>query len=204
LNPGTESGMELRQKQFEDEAVTLTLWASSCCLTTSISEWLGCSLSCTCTCNGVHMYTIINNHELGISGHSMGGHGALICALKNPAMYKSVSAFAPICNPINCPWGQKAFSGYLGSNQETWKSWDATEIVKHYSGPPFSYILIDQGKEDGFLPEGQLLPGNFVESCREQKLPVVLRMQEGYDHSYYFVSTFIGDHIKHHADVLNA
>lgn len=140
----------------------------------------------------------------GISGHSMGGHGALICALKNPAMYKSVSAFAPICNPINCPWGQKAFSGYLGSNQETWKSWDATELVKHYSGPPFSYILIDQGKEDGFLPEGQLLPGNFVEVCREQKLPVVLRMQEGYDHSYYFVSTFIGDHIKHHADVLNA
>ena len=139
----------------------------------------------------------------GISGHSMGGHGALICALKNPTMYKSVSAFAPICNPVNCQWGQKAFSGYLGSNQESWKNWDATELVKCYSGPPFSYILIDQGKEDGFLEPGQLLPGNFVESCRERKLPVVLRMQEGYDHSYYFVSTFIGDHVKHHADVLN-
>ena len=139
-----------------------------------------------------------------ISGHSMGGHGALICALKNPGMYKSVSAFAPICNPINCPWGKKAFSGYLGGDREGWKRWDACELLKTYNGPPFSYILIDQGKDDTFLTEKQLLPENFVDSCRGAGMQVVLRMQEGYDHSYYFVASFIGDHIKYHAESLNA
>lgn len=138
----------------------------------------------------------------GITGHSMGGHGALICALKNPGQYKSVSAFAPICNPINCPWGQKAFTGYLGNNKEEWKSWDACELVKVYKGPPFSYILVDQGKADNFLQQ-ELLPNNFVEACRGAGVQVVLRMQEDYDHSYYFISSFIGDHIKHHADILN-
>lgn len=142
--------------------------------------------------------------RVAISGHSMGGHGALICALKNPRKYKSVSAFAPICNPMNCPWGKKAFSGYLGPNQAAWKSWDACELVKNYKGPPFSsYILIDQGKDDSFLAQGQLLPANFVEACREVGMQVMLRMQEGYDHSYYTVSTFLGDHIKHHANCLN-
>ena len=138
-----------------------------------------------------------------IFGHSMGGHGALVCALKNPGKYKSVSAFAPICNPINCPWGQKAFSGYLGNDRECWKEYDATELVKHYSGPPLSYILIDQGKSDNFYSEKQLLPENFVAACRERSVPVVLRMQEGYDHSYYFISTFVSDHLKHHANALN-
>ena len=139
-----------------------------------------------------------------IFGHSMGGHGALICALKNPGMYKSVSAFAPICNPVNCPWGAKAFTGYLGEDRVTWKEWDATELARQYTGTPFTYIIIDQGKEDNFLKAGQLLPENFVEACREAKLPVMLRMQEGYDHGYSFIATFIEDHIKKHAEILTA
>lgn len=154
--------------------------------------------------------TYISSHfpvlitKQAICGHSMGGHGALICALKNPGMYKSVSAFAPICNPVNCPWGQKAFSGYFGSNKEEWKEWDACHLVKKFKGPSFSYILIDQGKGDNFLAQNQLLPENFVDACREVGMQVVLRMQEDYDHSYYFISSFIGEHIKHHADILNA
>lgn len=144
------------------------------------------------------------SQRAGIMGHSMGGHGALICALRNPSKYKSVSAFAPICNPMNCPWGQKAFTGYLGSNKAIWKGWDACELVKDYKGPPLSsYILIDQGKQDTFLSQGQLLPENFVEACRGAGMEVVLRMQEGYDHSYYFIATFMEDHIKHHAKCLN-
>ncbi|XP_070538674.1 S-formylglutathione hydrolase-like [Ptychodera flava] len=137
-----------------------------------------------------------------IFGHSMGGHGALICAFKNPGKYKSVSAFAPICNPVVCPWGQKAFTGYLGSNQETWKEHDATHLVAKYNGPILD-ILIDQGKDDNFLA-GQLFPENFVSACRENKVPVVLRMQEGYDHSYFFIATFVEDHIRHHAKYLKA
>jgi len=138
-----------------------------------------------------------------IMGHSMGGHGAVICFLKNPGLYKSVSAFSPICNPINCPWGQKAFEGYLGSDKSTWEEYDAVALTKGYQGPPTD-ILIDQGKSDEFLQKAQLLPNNFVNACAEAKIPVVLRMQEGYDHSYYFISTFIGDHIAHHAKHLNA
>lgn len=138
--------------------------------------------------------------QQGIFGHSMGGHGALICALKNPGMYKSVSALAPICNPINAPLGQKAFTGYLGPDKELWKRYDATELAKSYSGPMFSnYILIDQGKDDEFLAT-QLLPDNFIQGCQSRKIPVVLRMHEGYDHGYFFVSSFIGDHIKMHAE----
>jgi len=138
-----------------------------------------------------------------IMGHSMGGHGALICFLKNPGLYKSVSAFAPICNPINCPWGQKAFEGYLGSDMAAWQEYDAVTLTKSYHGPPTD-ILIDQGKADEFLQKGQLLPETFVTACAAAKIPVVLRMQEDYDHSYFFISTFIGDHIAHHAKHLNA
>ncbi len=145
----------------------------------------------------------IQSEKQAIFGHSMGGHGALICALKNPGHFKSVSAFAPICNPMNCPWGEKAFSGYLGSDRVTWKNWDACELVKQYSGPPLPHILIDQGKDDSFFTQKQLLPENFVEACREVGMQVILRLQEGYDHSYYFISSFIGDHIKHHANILN-
>ncbi|XP_013389455.1 S-formylglutathione hydrolase-like [Lingula anatina] len=113
-----------------------------------------------------------------VFGHSMGGHGALICALKNPGMFSSVSAFSPICNPCECAWGQKAFTGYLGSDKEAWKAHDASCLVKSYSGPPLGDILIDQGKDDNFLGQGQLLPDNFVAACAEAKVPVVLRMQE--------------------------
>jgi S-formylglutathione hydrolase len=140
--------------------------------------------------------------RVSIFGHSMGGHGALICALKNPGLYKTVSAFAPICNPINCPWGQKAFRGYLGENQEAWKEWDATCLVKGYNGPPLD-ILIDQGTADNFLPQGQLLPEAFEAASRENShIGLKLRMQEGYDHGYYFIATFIEDHIEHHAALL--
>ncbi|XP_015748864.1 PREDICTED: S-formylglutathione hydrolase-like [Acropora digitifera] len=110
---------------------------------------------------------------------------------------QSVSAFSPICNPVQCPWGQKALTGYLGSDKETWKEYDATELVKNYDGP-IPDILIDQGTDDQFYPS-QLLPENFVEACRLKNVPVTLRMQEGYDHSYYFISSFVEDHVKHHA-----
>ncbi|XP_077987311.1 S-formylglutathione hydrolase-like isoform X2 [Glandiceps talaboti] len=138
-----------------------------------------------------------------IFGHSMGGHGALICTLKNPGKYKSVSAFAPICNPMECPWGQKAFNGYLGANQESWKEYDATQLVSKYNGPVLD-ILIDQGQGDNFYSGKQLLPENFVSACRDNKVPVVFRLQEGYDHSYYFIATYVEDHIKHHAKHLKA
>lgn len=138
-----------------------------------------------------------------IFGHSMGGHGALICYLKNPGQYQSVSAFAPICNPSNCPWGTKAFTGYLGSNQETWKEWDATELAKTYKGSLISYILIDQGESDKFLHEKQLLPENFIDACRDSKIPVLLQKQEGYDHSYFFIASFVGTHIEYHANILS-
>ncbi|MBN3308167.1 S-formylglutathione hydrolase isoform X2 [Amia ocellicauda] len=145
----------------------------------------------------------VDSERMSISGHSMGGHGALICTLKNPGKYKAVSAFAPICNPMQCAWGQKAFSGYLGPDKSTWESYDATVLASRYSGPQLD-ILIDQGKEDQFLAAGQLLPDNLIAACTEKKLPVVFRLQQGYDHSYYFVLSFINDHIKHHAKYLNA
>ena len=132
----------------------------------------------------------------GIFGHSMGGHGALVCALRNPGQYRSVSAFAPIAAPMRCPWGQKAFSGYLGSNQESWKDYDASVLVakKGFARP----ILIDQGTADKFLAE-QLYPQVFADSCRQSGTSCTLRMQEGYDHGYYFISTFMEDHLRHHA-----
>lgn len=141
--------------------------------------------------------------NMSISGHSMGGHGALICALKNPGKYKAVSAFAPICNPIQCAWGQKAFSGYLGKDKKTWEAYDATVLAASYSGPQLD-ILIDQGRDDQFLSASQLLPDNLIAACSENKIPVVFRLQPGYDHSYFFIYSFITDHIKHHAKFLNA
>ncbi|KAK0062078.1 S-formylglutathione hydrolase isoform X3 [Biomphalaria pfeifferi] len=138
----------------------------------------------------------------GIFGHSMGGHGALICALKNPGLYRSVSAFAPIAHPTKCAWGKKCFTGYLGPADHVWREYDATELVKSYNGPPLD-ILVDQGASDEFLKEGQLLPERLMESCAESKMPCIMRMQEGYDHSYYFISTFIEDHINHHAKHLH-
>ena len=137
----------------------------------------------------------------GIFGHSMGGHGALICALKDPGAYRSVSAFAPILAPSQCPWGEKAFSGYLGPERETWRAWDATELVaqSRFEGP----ILIDQGEADQFLVE-QLRPERFEAACAAAGQPLNLRRHPGYDHGYYFISSFIADHIAHHAAALAA
>jgi S-formylglutathione hydrolase len=136
----------------------------------------------------------------GILGHSMGGHGALICALRNPKRYLSVSAFSPIVAPMQCPWGQKAFRHYLGEDQELWRNYDASELVK--KKPYHSPILIDYGTDDPYLAEGQLLPDIFVNACAESGQELILRMQTGYDHSYYFISTFIKDHLLHHAEAL--
>ena len=137
-----------------------------------------------------------------ISGHSMGGHGALICALKNPASYKSVSAFSPICNPVNCGWGSSCFDAYLGEDVSTWQAYDATLLVD--TGARVADILIDQGTADEFYDEKQLLPENFQEACEREGQPVTIRMQEGYDHSYHFIATFIGEHIAYHAKALKA
>ncbi len=137
----------------------------------------------------------------GIFGHSMGGHGALTIALKNPNAYCSVSAFAPIVAPMQVPWGEKAFSGYLGADVESWRAYDATELVANarFEGT----ILIDQGEADQFLAE-QLRPELFEAACAAAGQPLTLRRQPGYDHSYYFISTFIADHIAHHAAALAA
>jgi S-formylglutathione hydrolase len=140
----------------------------------------------------------------GIFGHSMGGHGALTIALRNPERYRSVSAFAPIAAPKQCPWGQKAFSGYLGPDRGQWSQYDATELVagvKDAAGRP--PILIDQGLSDQFL-QTQLHPHLFEEACRKVGYPLQLRRHEGYDHSYYFISSFVQDHLVHHARILRA
>jgi len=138
----------------------------------------------------------------GIFGHSMGGHGALTIALKNPDRYRSVSAFAPIAAPTRAPWGKKAFSGYLGSGEE-WRGHDASELVSERPFPDGRTIIVDQGTADQFLEE-QLYPEVFQAACAEAGQPLTLRWCEGYDHSYYFISTFMEDHIGHHAEALNA
>jgi S-formylglutathione hydrolase len=136
-----------------------------------------------------------------ITGHSMGGHGALICALKNPGIYRSVSAFAPICNPTLCGWGEGCLGTYLGDDREAWKAWDATELVKAGAQP--IPLFIDQGTGDEFLAE-QLHPKALVDACRERDFPITLRMQEDYDHSYHFIASFIGEHLAYHARQLQA
>ena len=135
----------------------------------------------------------------GIFGHSMGGHGALTLGLRNPALYRSISAFAPIGAPMQCPWGKKAFSKYLGSDTRTWAQYDATELVAKKPHP--APILIDQGDADQFLAE-QLLPQKFADAAAKSGQALTLRMQPGYDHSYYFIQTFMADHLRHHAAVL--
>lgn len=137
-----------------------------------------------------------------VSGHSMGGHGALICALKTPGSYKSVSAFSPICNPINCAWGQGCFDAYLGEDVNLWQAYDATALVD--AGARVADILIDQGTADEFYDDRQLLPENFKAACEIEGQPLTLRMQEGYDHSYHFIASFIGEHIAYHAKALKA
>ena len=136
-----------------------------------------------------------------ISGHSMGGHGALIVALKNPGRYRSVSAFSPIVAPSRVPWGEKAFSAYLGDDRETWKEWDATALVA--DAQERLPLLIDQGDADEFLAT-QLKPELLQAACKAAGHPLQLRLHPGYDHSYYFIESFIGEHVAHHADALRA
>lgn len=144
----------------------------------------------------------LDTSKASIFGHSMGGHGALTIFLKNQDKYKSASAFSPIVNPINCPWGQKAFSNYLGGDKSDWEVYDATCLIAKYN--KFTTpILIDQGEDDKFLKD-QLLSHKFVEACKSVNAPLVLRMQPGYDHSYYFIATFIDDHIRHHVQALKS
>ena len=144
----------------------------------------------------------IDSGRLGLSGHSMGGHGALTLALRHPGLFKSLSAFAPICAPTQCPWGQKAFAGYLGTDSALWREHDASELMARAAAAPFpDGILIDQGLADKFL-EAQLHPHLFEHACAAVKQPLTLRRHAGYDHGYYFISTFINDHLDHHARIL--
>ncbi|WP_186258032.1 S-formylglutathione hydrolase [Burkholderia gladioli] len=146
----------------------------------------------------------IEGTRLGIFGHSMGGHGALTLALRHPGVWRSVSAFAPIAAPMRCAWGEKAFTGYLGEDRERWKEHDASELVARSDAPRYADgILVDQGLADQFLPT-QLNPEMFEAACREAGQPLTLRRHEGYDHGYYFISTFIADHLAHHAKTLLA
>jgi S-formylglutathione hydrolase len=137
----------------------------------------------------------------GIFGHSMGGHGALICALKNPDRYKSLSAFAPISSATRSSWGEKALNGYLGSDREAWRAWDASLLAADAGWR--SEVLVDQGTADEFLAE-QLKPELLQDAFRAAAIPLTLRYQAGYDHSYYFMASFIGEHIAHHAQLLKA
>jgi S-formylglutathione hydrolase len=137
--------------------------------------------------------------RLGLFGHSMGGHGALTLGLKHPSLFRSVSAFAPIAAPMQSPWGEKAFRGYLGEGRDAWRAHDATELVK--AGARTSHLLVDQGLADRFLAT-QLHPDLFEAACKASGQPLTLRRHAGFDHGYYFIATFVGDHIAHHAAVL--
>ncbi|WP_436856512.1 S-formylglutathione hydrolase [Citrobacter tructae] len=141
------------------------------------------------------------SERCAISGHSMGGHGALVMALKNPGRYSSVSAFAPIVNPCRVPWGKKAFTAYLGEDKSTWAEWDSCALM--YASKPADAIptLIDQGDNDQFLAD-QLQPAVLAEAARQTAWPMTLRIQPGYDHSYYFIASFIEDHLRFHAEHL--
>jgi len=141
------------------------------------------------------------NGARSISGHSMGGHGALVCALRNPGRYRSVSAFSPIVAPSQVPWGRKALGAYLGEDHSAWQEWDACELVRTNATERLP-LLIDQGEADEFLTV-QLQPQLLAQACEEVAHPLQLRMQPGYDHSYYFIASFIGEHIAHHAQALH-
>lgn len=140
----------------------------------------------------------VSGERSGIFGHSMGGHGALLIALRNPDRFRSLSAFAPICAPTRCPWGERAFGAYLGDDRSVWSNWDSCELLAQR---PFGRpILIDQGEADEFL--GQLQPELLETAARQVGQPLTLRRQPGYDHSYYFIASFIGDHLRFHAEQL--
>jgi S-formylglutathione hydrolase len=139
----------------------------------------------------------------GIFGHSMGGHGALVLALRNPAIFRSVSAFAPICAPAQCPWGERAFAAYLGGDMAAWRAHDACALMNAADCPFPDGILIDQGLDDKFLA-GQLNPQAFQMACRSAGQPLTMRRHAGYDHGYYFISTFVEDHIRFHHRIFSA
>ena len=144
----------------------------------------------------------IADDRLGVFGHSMGGHGALTLALRHPGRFKSLSAFAPICAASQCPWGEKAFGGYLGTDRSHWTRHDATALMQAQTSAPYpGGILIDQGLADQFLAE-QLHPHLFEAACAQAGQALTLRRHEGYDHGYYFISSFMGDHLAHHAKFL--
>jgi S-formylglutathione hydrolase len=144
----------------------------------------------------------IDGERIGLFGHSMGGHGALTLALRHAGLFRSVSAFAPICAPMRCPWGEKAFMGYLGPDRAAWRAHDATELMQAQSQPPYpDGILIDQGLADKFLAE-QLHPQLFEAACARVRQPLTLRRHAGYDHGYYFIASFVDDHLRFHARAL--
>lgn len=144
----------------------------------------------------------IDLQRLGLFGHSMGGHGALTLALRHPGLFRSLSAFAPICAPTRCPWGEKAFTGYLGSDRTAWGEHDATVLMENQPIAPYpAGILIDQGLADKFLAD-QLHPHLFEAACSAIGQPLTLRRHEGYDHGYYFIQSFVEDHLRHHAQAL--
>jgi len=142
----------------------------------------------------------VDPDRVGIFGHSMGGHGALTIALKEPAKFRSVSAFAPICSPFHCPWGQKALTGYLGENKEQWLQYDSCELIK--SGKRVAAILVDQGEADEFLPT-QLKPDLLRQACQDAAIDLQLNIREGYDHSYFFIRSYVEEHVRYHHLQLN-
>ncbi|KAI5957250.1 hypothetical protein KGF54_000178 [Candida jiufengensis] len=146
-------------------------------------------------------YPELDFSNISITGHSMGGMGALVGYIRQPRNYKTVSAFAPIANPSVVPWGEKCFGGYLGEDKSTWAKYDPTELIKDYKGDDSSSILIHQGLNDNFY-EKELKPQNFVDAAKNYKGGVDLRLVDGYDHSYFFISSFVEDHAKHHAKYL--
>ncbi len=137
----------------------------------------------------------------GITGHSMGGHGALTIGLRNPARFRSVSAFAPIASPLNCPWGDKALTGYIGADRADWREYDVCALIE--DGARLTDLLVDQGEADTFLGE-QLKTALLVGACKNAGIPATIRMQPGYDHSYYFISSFMAEHVRWHGERLNA
>lgn len=139
-------------------------------------------------------------NKISISGHSMGGHGAIVLGLRYPEKFQSISAFSPIAHPTACAWGEKAFTGYLGEKKDAWRKYDSTELIKSGKKHPRA-IYVDQGTKDEFL-EKQLLPSHLESACKEASQPLELHYREGYDHSYYFISTFVADHIAFHRNAL--
>ena len=165
---------------------TVEPWARHYNMTTYITEELQ---------DLVAAHFPVDTSRQGISGHSMGGHGALTLALKRPELYRSVSAFAPISSPMRCPWGEKALAGYLGPDRDAWRAYDATALIE--DGKRVAEILVDQGTGDVFLDE-QLKPELLEQACAAAGIPLELRRQLDYDHSYYFMASFIADHIAWH------